>query len=104
VLLLAVLAPHLGALLIAVVAYGAALAVMTVAASGLSRMIAIGGVCFLASDTLLSLKLFLPGFWIPQENTVIMALYCAAQGLILLGILRSRGALRRVSPGSQLPV
>jgi uncharacterized membrane protein YhhN len=101
VILLAVLAPHLGALLIAVVVYGAALAVMTVAATGLSRMLAIGGALFLASDTLLSLKLFLPGFPFPGINGDIMVLYCAAQGLLLLGVLRARAASSSVIGDSQ---
>lgn len=94
--LLVLLAPHLGALLIPVAIYGLVLAASTGAALGTNRFTAIGGILFLASDTLLAFKYFWPGFAVWQADFLIMLAYIAAQGLIVLGAVRSTPAPTRV--------
>ncbi|MDM4762596.1 lysoplasmalogenase [Galbitalea sp. SE-J8] len=95
--LLIVLLPYVGALAAPIVVYGLALGTLAIVASGAGRVIAAGGAVFLASDTLLALKLFLPGFagsvW--QVDAIIMVLYAVGQGLLVAGIVRrlSRTAL-----------
>lgn len=86
--LLALLAPHLGALLVPVAAYGLVLGGAATAALACNRQIALGALTFLVSDTLLAFKLFYPGFTFWQIDVVIMVLYCTGQGLIIYGVTR----------------
>ena len=88
--LLALLAPHLGVLLVPVAIYGLILGASTAAALGTNRITGAGGVLFLASDTLLAFKLFWPDFAVWQADFLIMLGYIAGQGLIILGAVRSR--------------
>jgi len=90
VALLAVLAPHLGALLVPVAIYGLVLAASTSAAFACTVWVSAGGVLFLVSDTILAFKLFYPGFSLWEADFVIMLLYVAAQGFIIFGATRSR--------------
>lgn len=88
VALVAILAPHLGSLLIPVAVYGLVLGTMGAIGLSCNRWIAIGGALFVISDTLLGLNRFLPGFDLWQVDTAIMLTYIAAQGLIAFGAIR----------------
>ncbi len=97
VALVALLAPHIGPLLIPVAVYGLVLGVMGAAALSCHRLIALGGALFVVSDTILGLDRFLPGFELWQVHFLIMLTYLAAQGLIALGIVRwARSGAKRV--------
>jgi uncharacterized membrane protein YhhN len=85
--LVAVLAPHTGALLVPVAVYGLVLGAMGASALRCNRLVAVGGILFVASDTLLGLDKFLPGFDLWQSDFLIMLSYIAAQGLIALGVV-----------------
>lgn len=85
--LVAILAPHIGSLLIPVAVYGLVLVGMGAIALTCNRFIAVGGVLFVVSDTILGLNKFLPGFELWQIDFVIMLSYIAAQGLIAFGII-----------------
>lgn len=84
--LLAVLLPHTGALAAPVVVYALALGTMAVVATGASRLVGAGGALFLASDSVLACTLFLPDVGFPGQDADIMALYCAAQLLLVAGV------------------
>ncbi len=88
VALVAILAPHIGPLLIPVAIYGLVLGAMGAIALSCHRFIAIGGAVFVVSDTILGLREFLPGFELWQVHFVIMLSYLVAQGLIVFGIIR----------------
>jgi len=99
--LLIVLAPYLGALLIPVAIYGIVLGASAAAALGTGPWVATGAVLFLASDTLLAFKLFLPDFAVWQADFLIMLMYLAGQGLIAYGAVRMRwavGGIRTLAP------
>lgn len=69
-------------------AYAAVLSAMTIFAVGTSAIAtAIGGVLFLASDTLIARERFVAR--IPHGPLLIIATYHAAQFLIVLGLVRS---------------
>ncbi|MCP2637204.1 lysoplasmalogenase [Microbacterium sp. HD4P20] len=87
--LLAVLWPHLGGLLIAVAVYGLVLGGTAVAASRCHPLIAWGGAFFLASDTILAFRLFLPEATPDWTSPAVMFTYCLGQGLIAAGVLVS---------------
>jgi uncharacterized membrane protein YhhN len=87
--LLALLLPHLGALAVPVVVYGAVLGLSAAAALGTTPLVAVGAGLFLLSDSVLACKLFLPGFGFWQQDLVIMALYCVGQALIAIGVVRA---------------
>ena len=91
--LLAVLAPHAGALLVPLALYGGALAVLGITGSACSPWIASGAALFVVSDSLLGLDRFLPGFALPQADFAIMLTYVAAQGLICWGVVRRARAV-----------
>lgn len=86
--LLVALAPHLGVLLVPVAVYGLVLGASTAAALATNRAVAIGGLLFLVSDTLLAFKLFWPDFSLWQLDFLIMLGYIAGQGLIAFGAVR----------------
>lgn len=96
--LVIILAPHTGALLLPVAAYGLVLGAMGAIALSCNRLIAVGGALFVVSDTVLGLNKFLPGFELWQVDFLIMLTYVAAQGLIALGILHRA---RQLSGGSR---
>jgi uncharacterized membrane protein YhhN len=89
VALLTALAPHAGPMLVPLALYGLTLAALGIIASACSPWIAAGSACFVASDSLLGLDRFLPGFALPQADLAIMVTYIAAQGLICWGVVRS---------------
>jgi len=86
--LVLVLAPHLGQLLIPVAIYGLVLGAAAAFALGTNRITAVGGLLFALSDTTLAFTMFYPGFAIWQQDFVIMVLYIVGQGLIILGAVR----------------
>ena len=85
--LVVILAPHAGALLVPAAAYGIVLGASAAASLGSNRVVGIGGLLFLLSDTLLALRLFYPGFEFWQQDAVIMLGYTAGQGLIIFGVV-----------------
>ncbi|MFB9795986.1 lysoplasmalogenase [Arthrobacter citreus] len=97
VLMLLVLWPTLGGLAFAVAAYGIVLAGTAATAARCSRTVALGGILFLASDTVLALRIFMPEAMPGWTNPLVMLTYCAGQGLIVAGVLRTRATRRPVS-------
>jgi len=84
-----VLAAHAGLLLAPIAVYGAILGAVAAAALGCNRWVAAGALVFLASDSLLGLHLFLPGFEFWQVDFVIMLFYIVGQGLIAWGAIHA---------------
>ena len=87
VVFVVLLAPHTGALLAPVALYGAVLALVAALGLGAGRAVAWGSALFLASDSLLGLHTFYPGFSPWQIDAIIMTGYLAGQGLMVLGVL-----------------
>ena len=87
--LLAVLWPHLGGLAVAVAAYGLVLGGTAVAASRCHPLVVWGSVFFLASDSVLAFRLFLPEAMPDWTSPLVMLTYCLGQGLIAAGVLIS---------------
>lgn len=90
VLMLLVLWPALGPLASAVVVYGLVLGGTAATAARCNPVIAAGGILFLASDTVLALRIFLPDAMPAWTSALVMLTYCAGQGLIVAGLLSSR--------------
>jgi len=102
--LLGVLAPHAGALLVPLAAYGLALVALGASGAACNSWIAVGSACFVASDSLLGLDRFLPGFALWQVDALIMLTYIVAQGLICFGIVRRmRAAVPAAAPAPLAP-
>ena len=99
VVLVAVLAPSVGSLLVPVAAYGLVLGLSSAAALGVSRLVAIGALLYLLSDSLLAFKMFLPGFDFYPIDFIIMILYIAGQGLIVFGVV----SLANTRPTPRVP-
>ena len=95
--LLALLVPSLGALVIPVVIYGAVLGTMAITSTRVNAIVGWGGLLFLASDTVLALDRFMPGFALPASDVVIMTTYLLGEGLIAYGVVR---ALRQAQPNN----
>lgn len=89
IVLVVYLAPYVGSLLIPVAAYGLVLGASSFVALGSGRLAAIGALVFLASDTLLALKLFVPGYTFHPVDFIIMILYVTGQGLIAYAVVVS---------------
>ena len=85
--LLLVLWPSLGALLIPVAIYGIVLGGTAAAASRCHPLIAWGGAFFLASDTILAFRLFMPDAMPDWTSPLVMITYCVGQGLIAAGVV-----------------
>lgn len=98
VVLLAVLWPHLGALLVPVAIYGLVLGATAAGAARCHPVIAWGGVFFLASDTILAFRLFTPDAMPDWTSPLVMLTYCLGQGLIAVGVLLAERARRSGSP------
>ena len=93
IVMIVLLWPHLGALAVGVAAYGLVLAGTAAAAALGSRATALGGLLFVASDTLLALRLFLPGADAVIGDVAVMSTYGLGQGLLAAGtvaLLRAR--------------
>lgn len=89
VLMLVVLWPALDGLALAVAAYGVVLAGTAATAARCRPMVAGGGLLFLASDTVLACRIFLPESMPDWTSALVMLTYCAGQGLIGAGFLRT---------------
>ena len=82
-----VLGPHTGSLLPAVAAYGLVLGGTAAFAARCHPLVAVGGAFFLASDTILAFRLFLPDALPGWSSPAVMATYTLGQGLIVAGAL-----------------
>lgn len=91
--MLVALWPALGSLAPAVAAYGIVLAGTAATAARCGKAVASGGLLFLASDTILSFRIFMPEAMPDWTSGMVMLTYCAGQGLLVAGI-----ALHRTSP------
>jgi uncharacterized membrane protein YhhN len=89
VVLLAVLWPHLGGLAFAVAAYGLVLGGTAVAASRCHPLVVWGSVFFLASDSILAFRLFMPDAMPDWTSPLVMLTYSLGQGLMAVGVLAS---------------
>lgn len=83
--ILVVLWPHLGRLAAAVAIYGVVLAGTAIASTRGNALIAWGGALFLASDTFLSLVIFMPTAVDGWGFLLAMLTYNGGQGLLALG-------------------
>ncbi|WP_125777744.1 lysoplasmalogenase [Antribacter gilvus] len=82
-------AKEAGPLTVALVVYAVALLLMSISAWGLNRTAGIGGLIFLASDSLIALERFTAlGDHLPQAGFWVMASYAVGQALLVLGALR----------------
>jgi uncharacterized membrane protein YhhN len=84
--LLGLLAAHVGAMLPAVVVYGAALCSMAAVAGRTSRVLEIAGLVFVLSDGLLALQLFRPDLAFPLSGFWVMLTYIVAEAGIAVGV------------------
>lgn len=82
-----VLGPHTGPLLIGVALYGLLLAGTAAFAARCHPLVATGGAFFLASDTILAFRLFLPDALPAWSSPAVMLTYTLGQGLIVAGAL-----------------
>lgn len=87
--MLSILGPHTGGLLLAVAAYGIVLAGTAAMSARCHPIVAIGGGFFLASDSILAFRLFLPDGLPGWLGPVVMITYTIGQGLIVWGVLRT---------------
>lgn len=87
--MLVALWPHLGALQIPVAIYGLVLGGTAALSTRGGTLTAIGGIFFLASDTALAFRLFMPDV-LPAEigSPLVMTTYTIGQGLLAYGITR----------------
>lgn len=88
-----VLSPRAGGMMPLIFLYGLILAAMAISSSRGNRWTAAGGVLFLVSDTVLSLRLFTGVFHTNMSRFVIMLSYTAAQGLIASGVVGGVSAI-----------
>ena len=70
-------------------AYGLVLGGTAVAASRCHPLVVWGSVFFLASDSVLAFRLFLPEAMPGWTSPLVMLTYCLGQGLIAAGVLVS---------------
>ena len=94
VAMIALLGPHTGGLLVAVALYGLVLGSTAAFSARCHPLVAVGGAFFLASDTILAFRLFLPDSLPSWSSPAVMITYVIGQGLIIAGALVS---LRRTS-------
>jgi uncharacterized membrane protein YhhN len=83
--MVAVLAPHVGDLLVPVAIYGLLIVGVAAVSFCANRFVVVGALTFLISDTLLSLKFFVPGWEFYPIDFIIMAFYLVGQGFIAYG-------------------
>ncbi len=81
------LGPHTGNQLIAVGLYGVVLGGTAAFSARCNPLVAVGGAFFLASDTLLAFRLFLPDSLPSWSSPAVMLTYTLGQGLIVAGAL-----------------
>jgi uncharacterized membrane protein YhhN len=93
--LMAACLPHAGDLLVPVAVYGGVLTAMAVLATGVGPLVAAGGAVFLASDALIALDRFVPGWALPGQDAWVMVTYLVGQSLIVAGVVVRNRAVRR---------
>jgi len=81
------LGPHTGSLLVGVAIYGLVLGGTAAFSARCHPLVAVGGAFFLASDTLLAFRLFLPDGLPAWSSPAVMLTYTLGQGLIVAGAL-----------------
>lgn len=84
--LLGLLAAHVGAMLPAVIVYGLALCSMAAIAGRTSRILEIAGLVFVLSDGLLALHLFRDDLAFPLSGFWVMLTYVVAEAGIAIGV------------------
>jgi uncharacterized membrane protein YhhN len=89
VALTVLMASRAGSLAVPVAVYGAAVAIMAVLATGVSRTVGLGGFLFLLSDIVLASYFFLGPDLIPGSLAINSMLYYPAQLLIAWGMVCS---------------
>ena len=87
--MLAVVGPHVGNLFFAVAGYGLVLAGTAATSARGNAVIATGGAFFLASDSILAFRLFLPDAMPAWTSPAVMLTYTLGQGLIIAGVIRA---------------
>lgn len=85
--MVAVLGPQTDSLLPAVAAYGIVLAGTAAFAARCHPLVAVGGVFFLLSDTVLAFRLFVADATPTWTSPIVMLTYTLGQGLIVAGAL-----------------
>jgi len=88
-LMLIGLGTHTGPLLVGVAVYGVVLAGTAATAARCHPLVAWGGAFFLASDSILAFRLFLPEAMPSWTSPAVMLTYTLGQGLIVAGALRA---------------
>lgn len=90
--IIALLWGYLGPFGALIAIYGLVLLAMAVTSVVVNRMVAVGGLVFLVSESLLGIRMFVPEWlgWFPDpyQDVTIMLLYCIGQGLIAYGVVR----------------
>lgn len=89
VALTTVLWPHLGGLAVAVAVYGLVLGGTAASSTRCHPLVIWGGALFLASDSILAFRIFLPDAMPDWTSPAVMLAYCAGQGLIAVGAVVS---------------
>ena len=87
--MLAVVGTHVGNLFLALAAYGLVLAGTAATSARGNAVIATGGAFFLASDSILAFRLFLPDAMPAWTSPAVMLTYTLGQGLIIAGVIRA---------------
>ncbi|MEU6861156.1 lysoplasmalogenase [Glycomyces sp. NPDC046736] len=87
-----ILWPGLGALAAPVAVYSLLLVTMGAVASGLGRVVGIGGLLFVVSDLILGMGV--AGYDFPGSHFAVMSTYAAAQLLLTVGTVRLLGPLK----------
>lgn len=87
--MLSILGPRTGGLFPAVAAYGLVLAGTAATAARCHPIVTIGGAFFLASDSILAFRLFLPEALPGWMSPAVMITYTIGQGLIVWGVLHT---------------
>lgn len=87
--MLAVVGAHVGNLFFTVAAYGLVLAGTAATSARGNAVIATGGAFFLASDSILAFRLFLPDAMPAWTSPAVMLTYTLGQGLIIAGVIRA---------------
>lgn len=95
VVVLALLWQSLDALLVPVAVYGLVLGATAAGAARCRPLIGWGGAFFLASDTVLAFRLFVPETMPDWTSPLVMIAYCLGQGLIAAGVVVSIRARRQ---------
>lgn len=94
--MLVILGPHTDGLLLALAIYRLVLAGTAASSARSTSTIAVGGAFFLASDTVLAFRLFLPEVVSPWGSPVVMLTYTLGQGLLIAGAIAA--LTRRSTP------